>query len=298
MGSRPSVIREEDLKTVVCVGVTGAGKSTLCNAIAGQQFTGVSEGFKSGTSSALHCDFVREGLPLRVVDTVGFLSNCVTEEGFQWWVTSNETPEEERETRFQELAATSIFGIDVFLFVERYGRFTDESRRHFQAFVDLAGEEALKHTAVIFTHVANSKIQKALEGGDLPDGLQDMVGKVRCVVGVDSVHALKLAVKDVLKAVRTVVEQNDGVRYSSVALRASQVRREDLLRRIQALKHVGRREALKSLRWELVTGTRTHQEVLRAMEEAEAMEQPPPSSCPCCLEGVQKTYLRDALLRG
>lgn len=285
MGSSIS-LNEENLITVVSVGVTGAGKSSLCNILAGKPFTQVSDGFSSGTTDALHYDVVREGMPLRIVDTVGFLSNRMNEDEWQWWFLSERLSDEEKKDRFEELASTSIFGVNVFLFIESYGRFTEESRRHFQAFKDLVGEEALRHTVLVFTHVTNAKLQAALADSELPRPLEDVVRQFQWIVGVDSKQAPKQAVTEILKVVKAVVNFNEGCRYSCDMLRATQLRREDILRRIEAIENVHRKETLKSLRWELVVGTRTHAEVLRAVEDAEAAERVDRRGC-ACLEGLR-----------
>lgn len=286
MGNKAPSINEEDRTTIVCVGVTGVGKSLLCNALAGQRFSNVSEGFQSGTAGPTHCDVMRHGMALRLVDTVGFLSNhCHDEESWHWWPPEEARPKPAKKVDFEQLAPVSIFGVDAFLFVEKYGRFTVESSRHFQAFVDLVGEAALKHTVLVFSHVQSDQLSEALQAPDLPQPLRDVIGKVHTVVGVETLKAGRQAAATVIEAVRSVVKANGNERYTCDELRAIQQRRQDLLWRIEALRHSGRREALRKQRKELLHGQWTYADLVRAVEDAEASEGA--RGCWACWSGLR-----------
>lgn len=186
MGSQSSVL-EEDRRTIVCIGVTGSGKSTLGNVILGKQHFQECAGFSSGTTAVEHADSIMSGLPIRVIDTVGFMST------------------EEKEAGSAEIADIASFGVDAFLLVMKFGRFTEESERHFRMFHELMGDKILKHSILVFTHVQNRKLQEHLDSAEIPPALTDIIGKVGGVVGVESKDYRRHAEGDVLKEVRRVV---------------------------------------------------------------------------------------------
>jgi len=279
-------VNEESRLTIVCVGLTGAGKSTTCNTLAGRQYSLVAEGFVSGTTEPLHCDVICNKIPLRIVDTVGFLSNKGKEDESQWWFMPGES--EEKQEQFEKLTYTSIFGIDVFLFTCRYDRFTDQSYRHFEVFLDLVGPEALEHTILVFTYVTDAKLQEALMRDDLPEKLQEIISKVRHVVGVENKLASKKAAKDLLQAVKEVVEANKGRRYLSDALCSARSRRDDLKQRIEVLQDQRTRSDLLDQCGMIANGKRTCAEVLRSIEAAEE-RQALARRCPSCWEWLSHT---------
>lgn len=287
MGNQAAKVSEADLTTVVCVGVTGSGKSTLCNVLAGEQLSEVSEGFMSGTKQPAHFDITRQRVPLRVVDTIGFLNNQPIESQesvWSWWmpVISDSSDGTDHINKFEELTPVSIFGIDVFLFIERYGRFTEETARHFKVFADLVGPGALKHTILVFTHVQSDKLSQALKSVDLPVGLREISDQVRSVIGVECVSEPRKAAATLLQEIRRIVEANSGRRYKSDELVKMQERRKDLVARIEKLKRVDRREALKKQHSELMNGQRTYGKLLHAIEDAEMAERPSG-----CMEGCR-----------
>lgn len=253
MGSQSSVL-EEDRRTIVCIGVTGSGKSTLGNVILGKQHFQECAGFSSGTTAVEHADSIMSGLPIRVIDTVGFMST------------------EEKEAGSAEIADIASFGVDAFLLVMKFGRFTEESERHFRMFHELMGDKILKHSILVFTHVQNRKLQEHLDSAEIPPALTDIIGKVGGVVGVESKDYRRHAEGDVLKEVRRVVESNDGKRFSNNALRAAEARREGLQDRINGIHSAGKRAALTRMRLRMNNGVQTYNEVLAAIEEAEVAQ--------------------------
>jgi energy-coupling factor transporter ATP-binding protein EcfA2 len=267
-------VSEKDLTAVVCVGVTGAGKSTLCNTLARLQRTAVSAGFKSGTKHPCHFDVLQASTPLRMVDTVGFLSNQVAEESsYMWWLLfGNSDAAGADKEKCEQLTPVSTFGIDVFLFIERYGRFTEETAQHFRAFTDLVGPEALKHTILVFTHVTNDRLTMALQEEELPADLLDVTKQVHSTIGVECVNAPRQAVRVLLQEIQRITEANNKERYMSDLLTKIQEKRKDLDQRIEKLKRPDRREQLRKQRQELNSGLRTYAELLYAIEDAEIAE--------------------------
>lgn len=254
MGGSGSV-SEEARRTVVVVGVTGAGKSTTCNTISGTHLFIEDDGLTSSTSQAEHADAMRDGLPIRVIDTVGFLSNV--------------DAKDMRANKFGQFAQLTSYGVDAFLLVERYGRWTDAQDRHFELFAEHAGQEAMKHTVLVFTHSNGKDLKRQLEG-EVPVGLRKVINKVAGVVGIDNKLNQRAAVVDLSRAVRELVGINRGVRYSNETIIAAQDRREALQARIKAVQNPHARTALGRMQLGLSDGTIRYEDLMLALKRAEA----------------------------
>jgi len=275
MGAQAST-SEEARKTIVVVGVTGAGKSSTCNVLSGTSLFAESEGLASHTSEVDHCDCKRKGLPIRIVDTVGFLSNV--------------GDMHDQHERFGSFSDFTPYGIDVFLLTEKYGRWTDANERHFNIFRELAGAEVLKHTILLFTHVTNKDLQKRLDGPDVPEGLRKVIQQVGAVCGVESKKGPRAAMADLSDCIVELVEANAGGRYSNRAITEASQRREALKAQVEALVTPHLKTLLQSKLRGLSNGNYTYKEVLKAVEAAEASEanpvQIPKADEPdCCAAG-------------
>jgi len=256
MGAKISV-DEEARKTIVAVGVTGAGKSSTCNLLTGSRVFDEHQGLCSSTDMAYFVDSQFQGNHVRVIDTMGFLHN----QEFA-----------EHQSSFAQFSDLASFGVDVFLLTERFGRFTEAEVRHFNFFKELAGPEALRHTLLLFTHVTNKQLHDCLEEGSLPDCLRLVIEQVGGVVGVESKTHHRAAAADLQRAIEELLIGNDGKRYSNQAILGAKERREALQGRIDALSDPLRRQPLGEKRVELSQGLRTYEEIRSAVEEAEAAE--------------------------
>jgi len=168
--------------TVVLVGPGGEGKSTLGNLLVrgiGACLLGDPEGslpftslesFDSSGVEAAHADFVWNAVAHRVIDTTGLLDGL------------SDTAE-----RISRLAERAPSGIDVFLFVVRKGRFTEELFDQFCSFASAVGGTALKRTVLVFTHCARETNDQLRERcRKTPNGLlRDALTKTAGVVGID-----------------------------------------------------------------------------------------------------------------
>lgn len=196
-----------DVKTVVLVGVTGDGKSSTGNTLCGASVFDVCGGFQSVTRDCAHADFMRDGRFWRVVDTVGLHDTDLSK---------TEVLE-----RFVSFADRTPEGIDVFLFVLRWGRFKPEHVAALVSFAANCGESALQHTILVFTHCQESP--DALMTGLVeaaPESLRHWVSRTQGVVGIDNyAHDDDGSARRTLMAtMEDLLAANEGLRYSNEAL--------------------------------------------------------------------------------
>eukprot|EP00448_Togula_jolla_P000335 CAMPEP_0170612700 /NCGR_PEP_ID=MMETSP0224-20130122/23866_1 /TAXON_ID=285029 /ORGANISM="Togula jolla, Strain CCCM 725" /LENGTH=271 /DNA_ID=CAMNT_0010938227 /DNA_START=66 /DNA_END=881 /DNA_ORIENTATION=- len=251
-----AAVSEEARKTIVVVGMTGTGKSTTCNLITNSRVFHEDTGFESATAEIAHKDVMSAGMPIRVIDTVGFMSTGESEQT--------------RDAKFAQFADLASYGVDIFLFTEKYGRFTEVNEQNFLLFKELVGPEALRHTLFLFTHVTNQRLQQEIQKGQVPQSLQAIMCQVGGIVGIDSKANPRLAVADLRSAMAELVKRNSELRYSNESLSAAAERREALQKKIDAIpiKHV--RDILTQKRRGLSNGTEIHEDVERAVQEAQA----------------------------
>jgi len=252
--------------TLVMVGPTGQGKSTLGNLIAGggagyQPFT-TSDDFDSETIEASHADFEVNRTPHRAIDTIGFLDTRMDAA--------------QNMDKFAGFADRAPGGIDAFVFVLKKGRFTEQSLGQISAFRAVAGDEALKHTMLIFTHCGGESNEALAERchSSTNQHLRTAVECCQHVLGVDSLSPDRCEDDrmHVLDAVISMVKSNNGQKYDNATLTAARKRREELGELIQGLSQE-RREAMQDKLDGLFGGRFTFDQVSMAVEGAlEAQE--------------------------
>lgn len=271
MGGSASSVGGGSRVTIACVGVTGAGKSTTCNTLAGQcNIFPTSDGFESVTREAISHDCLREGITLRIIDTVGFISNTGADDVDWQWSLQHQAlspTSPNSDDRFKDLATASD-GVDAFLFLEKFDRFTEDSRRHFETFKTLVGAEGLSHTVLVFTHITNARLQDALSG-DLPPQLSDVIYQVKEVVGVENIRNPGLAASDLMEAIRKLRSANENRRYTSSALEMVREHRSKTLARIKALRSPTMRKSFLWLHRSLVHGPIRKEHVVYLTELSE-----------------------------
>lgn len=212
--------------SLVVVGVTGDGKSTTCNTLCGSDLFETSDSLSSETSECAHADYLLlsdDGpVECRVVDTIGMQDTSL--------------PADEVMRRFSLFSDLVPQGIDIFLFVLKFGRFKPEHQSALDAFVANCGESSLANTLLVFTGCALSPEELAQQLEDkAPPSLKALVPKLAGPpVGVDNIAAKGLARKRLHGAIGAAIAaraQRGGRPYSNAALAEARsrydVRREE-----------------------------------------------------------------------
>ena len=149
---------------VVLVGITGEGKSTTGNTLSRTHAFAVSDGLSSATQGPAHIDYIQIDATgfreYRVVDTIGLHDTSL--------------PAAEVMRRFSAFSDSCPAGIDVFLFVMKWGRFRPDHEAAFDAFRANCGEAVLSHTVLCFTAcpLAPADLQAKLESDAVPPALR------------------------------------------------------------------------------------------------------------------------------
>eukprot|EP00928_Gymnodinium_smaydae_P021905 TRINITY_DN18581_c0_g1_i1.p1 TRINITY_DN18581_c0_g1~~TRINITY_DN18581_c0_g1_i1.p1 ORF type:complete len:560 (-),score=110.83 TRINITY_DN18581_c0_g1_i1:188-1843(-) len=260
-----SALQLQDRLSIVAVGATGQGKSTLGNTLTATKTPvfEVSDSFDSQTRHCSHADFDVDGVQFRFVDTVGFFDTKMTPQMVYG--------------KFAEFADRVPSGVNAFLYVEQKSRFSNEQLKRFNIFKEYVGAEALQHTILVFTHIENDQLSAQLkqdeESGRMPVALQEVLSQVKAVVGVESVDEPAKARKVILEAVQKRVEQNGGSMYSNKALQEANARRQELQLMVDGLKPGERKSAMEHAMRGLYDGSRTRDEVRGTIMHAQVMEE-------------------------
>jgi hypothetical protein len=138
-------------RVLVVLGITGAGKSSTANMLAGSQHKPFARnsGIVSVTQAAAHRDYAFVNEQWRVVDTPGL---CDT----------NRTPQSVR-SEIERIACFAPHGVSAFIIVVPRGRFTQQHEAALRELVTMFGQGILRHCIVAVT----SATDPPAEGGAL-----------------------------------------------------------------------------------------------------------------------------------
>ncbi|CEM29216.1 unnamed protein product [Vitrella brassicaformis CCMP3155] len=129
--------------SIVLLGATGNGKSTLANIICGDEKFEAKDDVSSVTQRCQHADFTYRGKCYRVVDTVGFKDTSLSDEQVM--------------EQLQQTSIHAMEGVTAFIIVLRHGRFTSSEHLSLMAIKNTFTEDALKkHACIVVTHTENN----------------------------------------------------------------------------------------------------------------------------------------------
>jgi len=202
-------------RTIVLVGVTGDGKSSTGNSLVGESAFQVSGGLCSEAAVAKAADYIHvsdnELEEYRCIDTIGLHDTGL--------------PATEVLRRFNTFGDLCPLGIDVFLFVVRWGRFKPDHEAAFDSFLANCGEDALRHTLLVFTHCSLTQAELSSQlATHAPPGLGRLLPALGgAPVGIDNIQDSKGA-REVLR--KAVAASSGGARYSNAALKEARARHD------------------------------------------------------------------------
>jgi hypothetical protein len=137
-------------KVLVVIGITGAGKSSTSNTLAGRTHApfALSSSLTSVTSAVSYRDYSFLGESYRVIDTPG-LSD-----------TSRDAAEIAEE--LSRFASFAPHGISAFLLCVPHGRFTLEQEAALRRLLDLFGPAVKQHAVLVFTSAVQETPERTL----------------------------------------------------------------------------------------------------------------------------------------
>lgn len=130
---------DKSRRVIVCVGITGSGKSSTCNTLAGRTHKAflLSDSMVSVTSAVSHRDYTFLGQDYRVIDTPGVGDTSRTPETIHAEL-----------TRLEGLAP---HGVSAFVVVVPKGRFTEQQRAAVEEIVRLFGPSVHAYAMLAIT---------------------------------------------------------------------------------------------------------------------------------------------------
>ena len=185
-----------EIRTVLVVGKTGAGKSTVANKILGREAFNVKNVASSVTSeveakcSLVYDRFSNTRYKFRVIDTLGAFDTNLKNDAVI--------------TKIKEFFQNdSPDGVNLVLFVFRKARFTQEERQTFDYIIKNFKKEISNYSALVLTHcdggsdAANQQFRQSFE--DEVNDIADFMKKGIYMVGFPDLSNMRPRIKEAME---------------------------------------------------------------------------------------------------